>query len=135
MFGIGGGLEPFFITILDHRHLLFSDVQLRHDIVHLIVGYGDDALAFIEDLGYDESPVEPSHILIERFVVLIPRLQEDDVVECQNQRNLATDGGCVARTVQHVEIQFLNSLWKSNLFPDRVEGASDFDDVEILRVF
>ena len=80
MFGVSDRFEPFVVAVVDHRHPLLRDAQLPHDIVLLVVGYGDDALTFLENFRYDQPSIEPAHVLIERFVVLVSGFEEDDVV-------------------------------------------------------
>ena len=93
---------------------------LRHNVLHLVVGYSNDALAFLEDPWYDEPPIEPTHVLVERFIILVPRLKENDIMKCQYQGNLTAYGGSVAGAVKHVKIQFLDRFRQSELFPNRV---------------
>ena len=55
-------------------------------------------------------------------------------MQSQDEWYLTTDGGCVTRAVEHVQIQFVGSFQKSYLFPKRIEVSANFQNVHILGI-
>ena len=109
--------EPFVVAIVDHGHTLLGDTKFLDDIVFLEIGNGDDAPALMQDAGHHQTAIQPSHILIERLVLFIARLQEDNVVEGEYEGNVSPDGGGVAGTMQQLDTRLAGSPWQCHLLP------------------
>ena len=72
--------EPFVIAIIYHGQLRGWQLQLVENVVQFEVRNGNDALTLLQDAWYDESAIKPTHVLVERFVGLVPWFQKNDVV-------------------------------------------------------
>lgn len=80
-------MEMCVVTIVNSGDAVGGNVQRLADALALKVRDGDYLPAFLQYARYYQTAVVPSHFLVERGTAMLARLQIDNVMECQYQRN------------------------------------------------